>query len=497
MKNGVIWIVTDRTSSVARVAVPSGKKVDITGYNVRTIPEGVVQHGIVYDADTLSDILKAQLQKILENQEAGEVFLVVPGDRVKTAYLYLEEFKPGELSHSDVERIEEAFAAPLTKLRFFPEEESRNAYVFHGARSDIISPYLSILEKLGLSATSVLPSANCIHASVKKLVTSPTIVIYEHNGINLFSASPNSTVMHKLWSVDEVREEQLRAAIEEMIKDSEKLTGVKPDRVLVIENEKLTGEKVEKLLNGMNIKLAFYTPQGSEYIAPIDMLALKGMLSSALVENERGFAVNPIDGYQLKVRGKEAKLIKSGATGGLNKDYKVAFLSTLFAVVMLVIGLSILWEFYLKDKRDADLARQVEEESLDADAEEDKSSDVMGAQDVEIKLPDEVIEEQKQEVPVAPAVTKAEVSVTILNGNGQPGEAKTVARLIQAGGFKIAKTGNADNYNYAETVIIAPPDLSALAEEIKGLVIGDYPLAHVETHEGLTPKVIVVVIGAQ
>jgi|GEM_PF-6270896 len=496
MKNGVIWIVTDRTSSVARVAVPSGKKVDITGYNVRAVPEGVVQHGIVYDADTLSDIMKAQLQKILENQEAGEVFLVIPGDRVKTAYLYLEEFKPGELSHSDVERIEEAFAAPLTKLRFFPEEESRNAYVFHGARSDIVVPYISILEKLGLIVSSILPSANCIRASVKKLVTSPTIVVYEQNGINLFSVTPNSTVMHKLWSVDEVREEQLREAVEEMIKDSEKLIGTKPDRVLIIENDKLSGEKVEKLLQGMSLKLAFFTPQGSGYIAPIDMLAIKGVLTNALVENEAGFAINPIDGYQLKVHDKEAKLIKAGG-GGLNKDYKVAFLSTLFAVVMLVIGVSVLWEFYLKDKRDAGLAQQAEEEALNASAEEDDGGDVMGAQEVEIQLPEEVVEEQQQEVPVAPAVTKAEVSVTVLNGNGQSGEAKTVARLIQAGGFKIAKTGNADNYNYAETVIIAPPELTDLAEEVKGLVVGDYPLAHVETHAGLTPKVIVVVIGAQ
>lgn len=494
MKSGVIWIVTDQTSSVARVVIPSGKKVDITGYNIRSIPEGVVQNGIVYDANTLSEIFKSQLQKMVKDQEIGEVLLVIPGDRVKTAHLYLEGFVPGELSHSNVEQIEETFAAPLTKLRFFPEEETKNAYVFHGARSDIVIPYLTILEGLGLSVSSVLPSANCIRTAVKKLVTSPTIIVYEHNGLHLFSASPNTTVTHKLWSVDKLREDQLRAGVEEMSKDTEKLIGVKPDRVLVIESDKLGGEKVENLLGGMDIKLAFFSPQGSEYISPIDMLTIKGMLTSALVENESGFAHSPIDAYQLKVEGEEAKLIKSGG-GVLSKDYKVAFLSTLLAVVMLVIGLSVLWEFYLKDKHDSDLARKAEQETTDAVAEEDNGEDVMGAQSLDINLPKETVEEN--ELPVAPVVAKSEVAVTVLNGNGLPGEAKTVARLIQAGGFKIAKTGNADNYNYAETIIIAPPDLADFADEIKGLVIGDYALAHVETHEGLTPKVIVVVIGAQ
>lgn len=502
MKNGVVWIVSDKSSSVARITIPGGKKVDITGYNVRNIPEGVVQGGVVYDAATLSDLLKAQLskttqtagQKVAENQEIGEIYIVIPGDRVKTSYLYLEEFKPGELSHADVERIEETFGAPLTKLRFFPEEETKNAYIFHGIRSDILMPYVSIVEKLDLTLASILPLENALQAACSKLITTPTVVTYEKNGLKLFSATSKTTVAHKLWEIDEIKEEKLRDAIEQMNKDTEALIGVKPDRVLVIENSSLSGDHVEKLLTGMNTKLAFFSPKGSEYIDPIDMLAIKGMLTSALVGAEMGFAANPIDAYELKVKGKEAKLIRDGHKG-LSKDYRVAFLSTLLAVVMLVIGVTLLWELYLKDHKNAQIARNNINDS--ADAEKDDAPDVMGDQDVNIiDLPEEVIDEPEPE-PVAPAVTKAEVSITVLNGNGLPGEAKKVAKLVQAGGFKIGKTGNADNYNYRETVIIAPTNLEDLAEEVKGLVIGEYPLAHVETHEGLTPKVIVVVIGSQ
>ena len=502
MKHGVVWIVTDKTSSVLRVSTPGGKKVDITQYNTRNLPEGAIQNGIVYDEKSVSEIFGAQLVQVIdqvENEDAltseaiGDVYVAISGDRIKTAYLYLEDFKPGELSKLDVQRIEEAFGAPLTKLRFFPEMEAENGYVFHAARNDILDPYLSIVKSLKVEAVSVLPIGVCLKEALSQLVTSPSVIVYGDGGeVNVFAATPNSTVKHSVWAMESVSKENLDDAVREMMKSSEDLVGVPFERVLVIETDELGGDEVKQILHGLGVELAFFEPSGSSYIGAVELLVAKGMLTKAIVNDEAGFGINPMDSYELKVKGKEAEIIRAPEAPGTKKEYKVAFLSTALAAVMLVTGLSLLWEFYLREDSGGPSV-EVSSEALEAG-----NSDidgVMGVIDVQMQLPEEVIEEAEEEMAPEPEYTKEQIKVVVLNGNGRTGEAKRVAKMLQDAGFQIEKTGNAEAYSYSETTILAPTDLEVLAEEASGIVSARYPLAHVETSDGLEPETIVVVLG--
>lgn len=49
----------------------------------------------------------------------------------------------------------------------------------------------------------------------------------------------------------------------------------------------------------------------------------------------------------------------------------------------------------------------------------------------------------------------SEYKVSVLNGSGIIGAATEVKNILEKGGFKVANTGNADNFNYKETVIAA------------------------------------------
>lgn len=494
MKNGCVWIVTDKTSSLLRVNIPGGKKVDITQYNIRNIPDGVVQGGIIYDSSTIADILKSQLQKIVGDKDLGEMHIVIPGDRVKTSYLYLEDFKPGELTHADVQRIEESFSAPLTKLRIFPETETQNGYIFHGVRHDIISPYISVLESLQITPVSILPAPVCLREALSKVVTEPSIILFSKNGLQVFAATPNSTPIHRVWSIDEVSKKNLAKAVKSAMKEAEEIIGVGFERVLVVETGELSGEQVEEMLEGMNLKLAYFQPKGTDYIEPIDLLVAKGSLTKGLIENECGFALNPIDYYDLKVKSKEANLIKATADGEQKKDYKVAILSTILAALMLVTGLSLLWEFYLKDQAGREPEVQVEGINQDEVAQETEEQ-VQGESTVVMELPEEVIEEEEEEE--VEQYTREDVKVVVLNGNGRAGEAKSVARLLQDEGFRIERTDNADSYDYEKTTILAPSDIQNVATEAKQIVSAEYPLAFVEISDGVEPLTIFVVLGAQ
>lgn len=59
-----------------------------------------------------------------------------------------------------------------------------------------------------------------------------------------------------------------------------------------------------------------------------------------------------------------------------------------------------------------------------------------------------------------PVLNRAEWSFEVLNGSGATGQAKKVAEKIQALGYTVVKTGNADKSNYEVTQILVKKDLT-------------------------------------
>lgn len=51
------------------------------------------------------------------------------------------------------------------------------------------------------------------------------------------------------------------------------------------------------------------------------------------------------------------------------------------------------------------------------------------------------------------SVNKGEIKIEVLNGNGIKGKALTIENLLKSNGFNVLSTGNADNFNYTQTVI--------------------------------------------
>jgi LCP family protein required for cell wall assembly len=62
-------------------------------------------------------------------------------------------------------------------------------------------------------------------------------------------------------------------------------------------------------------------------------------------------------------------------------------------------------------------------------------------------------------VSVAVGKTPSRVTVTVENGSGIPGAAKQAAAALQARGFRIASTGNANQNVYSQTVVIYRSDI--------------------------------------
>lgn len=83
------------------------------------------------------------------------------------------------------------------------------------------------------------------------------------------------------------------------------------------------------------------------------------------------------------------------------------------------------------------------------------------------------------------------VPVIVLNGNGVPGIGEAVAERIIPGGFRVAVSQNASDFDHAETlIVVGSPDDVALAERVRDLLgVGS---VSVSVGSGIAPVTIVV-----
>ena len=85
----------------------------------------------------------------------------------------------------------------------------------------------------------------------------------------------------------------------------------------------------------------------------------------------------------------------------------------------------------------------------------------------------------------------AAVPVIVLNGNGVPGIGEAVAERIIPGGFRVAVSQNASDFDHPETrIVVGSPDDAALAERVRDLLgVGS---VSVSVGSGIAPVTIVV-----
>ena len=84
---------------------------------------------------------------------------------------------------------------------------------------------------------------------------------------------------------------------------------------------------------------------------------------------------------------------------------------------------------------------------------------------------------QAPEPSPAVELDKTELTIKILNGTGIPGAANGMAEVLEAAGYEGIKTGNADNYDYQESIIQIKESKSAYLSLLTEDLTTDYTLA--------------------
>ncbi|PIZ66472.1 hypothetical protein CO051_06690 [Candidatus Roizmanbacteria bacterium CG_4_9_14_0_2_um_filter_39_13] len=112
---------------------------------------------------------------------------------------------------------------------------------------------------------------------------------------------------------------------------------------------------------------------------------------------------------------------------------------------------------------------------------------------------DVTVDEQPSPTPTPEEVAKDEYSIEIQNGSGIAGEAGRAQSLLEGSNFVVDLAGNADNYDYEETVIQAKEGVSdAWVDQLKEALKEKYSVKpRVETLDDADSDSDVVVIVGQ
>lgn len=79
-------------------------------------------------------------------------------------------------------------------------------------------------------------------------------------------------------------------------------------------------------------------------------------------------------------------------------------------------------------------------------------------------------------VDKATGLDRSKLSVTVLNGSGTPGAAKKISDTLISLGYNVISTGNADNYNYTNTVLEVKSTKSDYLNLLKKDLSGNYTI---------------------
>ena len=88
-------------------------------------------------------------------------------------------------------------------------------------------------------------------------------------------------------------------------------------------------------------------------------------------------------------------------------------------------------------------------------------------------------------------------SINVQNGSGIAGTAGSAKDLLTKAGFKVSGTGNADNYDYTDTIIKAKTSVSAdFVSKLTTTLSGMYSVAKAQTLPDTSKDDIIVIIGS-
>ena len=114
--------------------------------------------------------------------------------------------------------------------------------------------------------------------------------------------------------------------------------------------------------------------------------------------------------------------------------------------------------------------------------------------------PAETIPPESTTAPSASPSAKLDLTkypIIVENGSGIPGTAGSAKDLLTKAGFKVSSAGNADNYNYTDTIIKTKSDVpQVFISKLTTTLSGIYSVAKAQSLDASSSGEVMVIIGS-
>lgn len=111
------------------------------------------------------------------------------------------------------------------------------------------------------------------------------------------------------------------------------------------------------------------------------------------------------------------------------------------------------------------------------------------------KVPSKTPSKIPSKVPTGGATSKSDVNVSVQNGSGVTGAAKTAADILTAAGFTVASTGNADKSDYTDVTIRVKNSQKSILSSVEDALSKKYTVGDTSTDlpESTSYDVLVII----
>lgn len=516
-----------------------GNKVDITAFDEMKISHGVIEEGIVYDPEYLSQITKNLVASVSKSiKRIDSAWIVIPDNKIKIANIQVPKVNE-QIDRYEMDKLlEDKFQYPPSQLYLLHKpihDINNNIFLLsYAIKPEHLNPYLHSLKDLDINVESVFPSFECIYTELKNYFVVPTLILYPyHTGYKFFIADENAVFMNSIWghSVVELNN-NFNNAIEEIITFASRSKDVALDikKILIIETKSENIELLQGYLRKINIEVGWIRSDDYKHylIDEISLIILKGLLKNGARSTKPKGLLTETPKEQSEIDNSNIQnLIKRNLNGQTNKNLfsynnqkslqknnnfgsnlieikakklnieKVKTTLVSFLVTILLIGSIVYagWKITEKLLNEEEILQKGQNITTDVKP----TPTLVNTPTKDISENNLVTITPTSNIPT-PSLTptpqlfrKNEVRVLVLNGNNRTGEARLVTNILQTNGFLTKAPDNAPEKGIPTTSVKYRDKRAVqLSEEIAKLIEVRYPTAKAEYDPNIKEDIVVI-----
>lgn len=297
----VVCALFSKHKLVCALAVITGNKVDVIALDEIRLASDVIEEGIVYDLEYLSQVTKNLVASVSRSvKKIDAVWISIPDNKVKIANIQVPSIDGSPDQYELHKALEEKFQYTPSKLYLLskPTHEINDYFFFlvYAIKPEHLTPYTRAFTSLNLKVESVFPTFENIYSELRNYFSMPTLLLYPYlkTGYKFLVADENGVYLDSIWGHNLIElNDNFDKAVEEIINFTlqNKEIALDVKKIFVIDSRKQDLEAIQIYLRRTRLDFAWIPSENYQHpgLDEVSLICLKGLLKNgAKARNPKG-----------------------------------------------------------------------------------------------------------------------------------------------------------------------------------------------------------------